>query len=251
MLHVDDGDAAIRQHDGALPRCLASAGVHEVEAAVVGHVEQHPLPHTRHPANAHQRRPVQPRSAPASLVTPRVVAEERVRHPVELGPPTAGLHPPLALAGDLVGDPLADQPAVDPGELRRVLIRQRGAPARHVRGYPVLVVLQDQAHGLQRLNDLQPQRPYHQGVQVGPQPPGEPDVVLLTRGTDAHEAVQDVVVLVQTHGGGQPDLAGHVAEADVVPVVPGRIRPRHPREGRGDLVVRVLVHPDQHAGPSK
>ena len=51
----------------------------------------------------------------------------------------------------------------------------------------------------ERLDDLQPQRADAERVHVRPQPARQPDVVLPTVVTQAHEAVEHVVVLVQPH----------------------------------------------------
>ena len=55
-----------------------------------------------------------------------------------------------------------------------------------------------------------------------------------------------VVVLVQPQRRGERHLTGHVAETEVVPVVPGRVGSTDPGEGRRDLVVGVLIHSEQH-----
>ena len=81
---------------------------------------------------------------------------------------------------------------------------------------------------------------------VGPEPAGQADVVLPAPVTDADEAVEHVVVLVQPDVRREAHVAVGVAQADVVAVVPLRIAPRHAGEGLGDLVERVFVEADEH-----
>ena len=143
------------------------------------------------------------------------------------------LDPALAHADELVGGALAEQPTVDAGDLHRILVGQHRAAAQHVAGNPVVVVLEDEAQRAHRLDELDAQRPDAVDVQVGPQPAGQPDVVLTALVADAHEAVEDVVVLVQPHVGGQADVPVEVAQADVVAVVPLGIAPGDAGEGVG------------------
>ena len=63
---------------------------------------------------------------------------------------------------------------------------------------------------------------------------------------DAHEAVENVVVLVQAHVGRQADVALHVAQADVVAVVPLGIAAGDTGKRVGDLVERMFVEADEH-----
>jgi hypothetical protein len=110
----------------------------------------------------------------------------------------------------------------------------------------VLVVLEHQSHRPQRLDDLQPQRADGQRAHVRSQPARNPDVVLLPRAPDTHKAVHHVVVLVQPQRRGECHLTGHIAETEVMPVVPGGVSSTNPGEGRRDLVVGVLIHSEQH-----
>src|SRR4029077_1461172 len=82
--------------------------------AVIRQVEEHPLPDAGYPTlHTDERRTVEARTPSPGLVTPRVIAEEGVDGGVEPYAVAGDLHPSVALAGHLVGDSLADQPAVD------------------------------------------------------------------------------------------------------------------------------------------
>ena len=206
------------EQDRALARRGTSARVGEVEPAVAVGAEQHPLADA---GNSPRRaRRAVARSAAARLVAPRVVAEERRGARRQLVALPGHLHPALAHADELVGGALAEQPTVDACDLHGVLVRQHRAVAQHVAGDAVVVVLEHEAQRLHRLDDLDAQRSDAVVVHVGSQPTGQPDVVLSVLVADAHEAVENVVVLVQPDVGGQAHVAVEIAEAHVVAVVP-------------------------------
>jgi hypothetical protein len=177
-----------------------------------------------------------------------VVPEERRRVPTQVVPGSSDLDPPFAAARDLVGGPLADEPAVDPRHLDGAHVRDAVGVARHVEGEAVGAVLEDQSHRLQGTEDLEPERPHTEVLHVGTQSARQPDVVLLALVAQADEAVEDVVVLVEAHVRREAHQPVGVRGADVVPVVPRRVAVHPTSERLGDLVVRVLVGAEQHAG---
>ena len=177
----------------------------------------------------------------ARLVAPRVVAEERRRRRRQLDTATGHIDPAHAAADELVGGPLAEQPAVDACDLDGILVRTHGAVAQHVTSDAELVVLEHEAQRAHRFDDLDPQRPHAVVVDVRPPPPRQPDVVLPALVADADEPVEHIVVLVEPNVRGQADVAVGIAQAHVVAVVPLRIAAGDAGEGLGDLVQRVFV----------
>jgi hypothetical protein len=120
--------------------------------------------------------------------------------------------------------------------------------AEHVARDAELVLVEHEAQRPHRLDELDAQWPDAVVVDLRPQPPGQPDVVLSTVVAQTDEAVEHVVVLVQPYVGRQAHRSVEVAEADVVAVVPLRVAAGDPGEGGGDLVERMLVESDQHDG---
>lgn len=167
VLHRGHRDTLVGQHDGALAGRLAAARVDEVKAAVIRHVEQHPLPDAGDPSRgAHRRGGIQPRTSAARLISPRVVTEEGVGGWVQLVAGVADPHPSFAFSGDLVRHALADQAAVDARYLGGILVRHRYAAAGYVQREAELVVLQHQPQQPHRLDDLEPQRAHRKLVHV-------------------------------------------------------------------------------------
>ena len=158
----------------------------------------------------------------------------------------ADLDPALAPADQLVGGALAEQPAVDASDLHRDprraarccgTARRRRCRTRCPRARSAACASARRSRCAAADAEV---------VHVRSQAAGEADVVLTAVVADADEPVEDVVVLVQPHVGGQADVAVDVAQADVVAVVPLRIAPGDAGERVGDLVQRVFVEPDEH-----
>jgi hypothetical protein len=97
-------------------------------------------------------------------------------------------------------------------------------------------VVEDQADGLHRLDELDPQRPDH-GVALGPPPPAEAHGALPPVDAETGRRADEVEVGVHPHRDEQvgPELGA--VDAEEVAVAPARGRLRHLAEG-----VRVLVH---------
>src|SRR5262249_47540832 len=131
------------------------------------------------------------------LEAPRVIAEERAGRTVERDPYAADLDPTLALAGELVGGALAEQPAVDPAHLDRPHVRGVGGVAGDVEPDADRVVVEHQPHGVERSHDLEPERPGPEVFDVRSQLARDADVVLAAGVTQADEPVEHVVVGVE------------------------------------------------------
>ncbi len=228
------------------PAAARAAGVLEEEPTVVGRVEQHPLADPWCPL-AGCGRPVGDRAPPRGLVTPGVIAEERAGAAVEHDPLAPDLDPPGRGAGDLVRGPLRQQPAVEAAHLDRSHVRGVGAVTGDVEPDSDGVVVEHQAHGFQRLDDLEPQGPGAELFHVGAEPARDAHVVLPTLVSEADEAVEHVVVGVQPDVRRECHRPGLIGGADVVTVVPTRVAAGNGGERVGDLMERVLVGAQQHA----
>ena len=179
-----------------------------------------------------------------------MVAEERAAGGIERDPLAADFDPSVALAGDLVGGALGEQPAVDAAHLDRAHVRNVGGVAGHVERDSDRVLVEHESHGLEWLEDLDPQRSGAERLHVRPLPARDAHVILATLVAKAHEAVEHVVVGVQPHVRGERHRPGLVGAAHVMPVVPARVAAAHRRKGLGDLVERILVDAQQHGGQS-
>ena len=115
--------------------------------------------------------------------------------------------------------------------------------ARHVEGDADRVLVEHESHGVQRLDDLHPQRSGAEVLHVRAEAARHTHVVLPVTVTQTDETVEDVVVRVQADVRRERDLTRLIGNADVVAVVPARIAPGDRGERVGHLVERVLVDP--------
>ena len=122
-----------------------------------------------------------------------------------------------------------------------------GRLARHVERDADRILVEHEPHGLQRLDDLQPQRSGAEVLHVRAQAARHTHVVLTAVVAQAHETVEHVVVGVQADVRRERDRAGLVGGTHVVAVVPARVAPGDRRERVGHLMERILVEPKQHA----
>ena len=240
-VHVGDGAGPLR----------AVRVLHELEeAAVVGHGVEHPVAQAGGAARLWRRRAVQGRPAASAQDAPRMVAEDAGALRCQLEALARHLDPALRASRHLVGEALQQQPAVDAVGAEGAEVRRPRRVAHDVAGDAEVVRLQHQPDALQRLQQLHAQGP-RAVLEIGPQPPRHAEVVLHALVPDAHEPVQHVRVLVEPHGRDQRHVPVHVAQADVVPVVPVLVRGVDARERLRRLVEGVLVGLREHGAPQR